>query len=257
MSTLYYEQKGSGPEIVFIHGWGLHGGIWGAVLDSLAQDFTVTTIDLPGHGRSPAYQGEMTLTRLADNVSRIVSKPVVWLGWSLGALVAMTLARQQPEKVRALVLVAATPRFTKGDNWDSAMEPGTLQGFADGLSEDYRATLNRFLSLQTGRGESARELIRNLRTGVFRHGEPDQKSLAAGLRLLRDSDLRSDLPDIDRPCLLLHGKRDRLTPPAVATFLRDSLPQAKALIFDDAGHAPFLSHALDFSSAVKGFMYEL
>jgi pimeloyl-[acyl-carrier protein] methyl ester esterase len=257
MSTLYYEQKGSGPEIVFIHGWGLHGGIWGAVLDSLAQDFTVTTIDLPGHGRSPAYQGEMTLNRLADTVSRLVSRPVVWLGWSLGALVAMTLARQQPEKVRALVLVAATAKFTKGENWDSAMEPATLQGFADGLTQDYRATLNRFLSLQTGKGENARELIRNLRTEVFRHGEADQETLAAGLRLLHYSDLRSELPDIDRPCLLLHGKRDRLTPPAAATYLCSSLPRAKALIFDDAGHAPFLSHAPDFSSAVKGFMYEL
>ncbi len=257
MTTLYYEQRGSGPEIVFIHGWGLHGDIWGDVLDTLAECFTVTTIDLPGHGRSPVHEGEMTLTHLADALSVLVSQPVVWLGWSLGSLITMTLARRHPEKVRALIFIAATPKFIKGDDWNSAMEPDTLQGFADGLDKDYRATLNRFLSLQSGNGKNSRELIRKLRDDVFKHGEPDQEALTAGLQLLRDSDLRSELADINQHTLLIHGGRDRLTPPAAAEHLQQEIPNTCVSIIEDAGHAPFLSHPDEFSDAVRHFIDEL
>ena len=173
MTTLYFEQTGSGPEMVLLHGWGLHGGIFSELVERLATDYRVTTVDLPGHGHSPAVEHYFDLDKTADVLVKLIGKPAIWLGWSLGGLVAMTLASRHPDAVKTLVLVSATPRFVKGEDWPHAMESETLEGFAAGLTEDYQATLNRFLSLQIGKEKNSRELIRRLREQVVAHGEPD------------------------------------------------------------------------------------
>ena len=55
--SLYAERLGSGPELVLVHGWGLHGGIWAGLAQRLAQRFRVTVVDLPGHAGSRAELG--------------------------------------------------------------------------------------------------------------------------------------------------------------------------------------------------------
>ncbi|MEO8342292.1 MAG: alpha/beta fold hydrolase, partial [Gallionella sp.] len=52
-----YEYAGSGDigaPLLLIHGWGMHGGMWGGVAEKLAQHFPVLAVDLPGHGQSAA-----------------------------------------------------------------------------------------------------------------------------------------------------------------------------------------------------------
>ena len=52
MSALHVEVRGSGPDLVLLHGWALHGGMWGPWLDHLATHRRLHVIDLPGHGHS-------------------------------------------------------------------------------------------------------------------------------------------------------------------------------------------------------------
>lgn len=257
MTTLYYEQTGQGPDLVMLHGWGLHGGVFRRLMDRLSDSFCVTELDLPGHGRSPAQDQDMTLDHLADSVAKLMQKPAIWLGWSLGGLVAMKLAVRHPEKVRALILVASTPKFVNGQDWQAGMEPDTLSEFAKGLAEDYRVTLTRFVSLQSGTGSTSREWLRELKDLLFVHGEPDTKALAKGLDLLRDTDLRLDLNRITAPTLLIHGGRDRLTPAAASEFLEQSLPAASYALIPEAGHAPFISHLETVETAIRKFVDEL
>jgi len=256
MTTLYFEQAGSGPEMVLIHGWGLHGGIFSELVERLATDYRVTTVDLPGHGRSPALEHHFDLDKTADALMKLIGKPAIWLGWSLGGLVAMTLASRHPQAVKALVLVSATPRFVKDKDWPHAMAAETLEGFAAGLTEDYQATLNRFLSLQIGKEKNSRELIRRLRDQVLAHGEPDSMALAAGLDILRDIDLRPQLASLEQPALIINGGRDRLTPPAAGEYLANHLAVGEYALFEDAGHAAFLSHPQEFVSRLKVFLNE-
>lgn len=256
MTALYFEQTGAGPDMVLIHGWGLHGGIFNGLVDLLAEDYRVTTVDLPGHGRSPATHHQFNLDKTADALVKLIGKPAVWLGWSLGGLVAMNLASRHAQMVKALVLVSATPRFVKSEDWPHAMEPETLEGFASGLTEDYQATLNRFLSLQIGKEKNSRDLVRQLREQVLMHGEPDPKALAAGLDILRNADLRTDMPVISQPALVVNGGRDRLTPPAAGEYLANHLVAGEYALFKDAGHAVFLSHSQEFAARLKDFLDE-
>lgn len=256
MTTVYFEQMGTGADVVLIHGWGLHGGIFSSLVAQLARDYRVTTVDLPGHGRSPAPDHHFDLDKTADVLAKLIGKPALWLGWSLGGLVAMTIASRHAQAVNALVLVSATPRFIKSKDWPHAMAPETLAGFAAGLTEDYQATLDRFLSLQTGKEKNSRELIRRLREQVLKHGDPDPMALAAGLDILRDTDLRPQLASLEQPALVINGGRDRLTPPAAGEYLANNLANGQYTLFDDAGHAAFLSHEQAFTTCLNKFFHE-
>ena len=247
---LWHERQGSGPDLVLVHGWGLHGGIWGELPARLAQHFRVTTLDLPGHGRSRTVGETLSLSTFTDSVAELCPAPAIWLGWSLGGLIALNAALRHPHKVAKLVLVGTTPKFVQAPGWPHAMPTEVFAEFARSLSQDYRATLLRFLSLQAGNNESTRALLKQLRAEMFAHGEPQPKALAAGLAILEQTDLRARLAEIQVPALVVHGSHDRLAPPAAGEYLSAQLSKARWLRVEGAGHAPFLSHAAQLADAV-------
>ena len=72
--TLFARTGGQGPSLVLLHGWGLHGGVWAPVREALERRFTVTAIDLPGHGFSaftPLRGFEEAVDEVAAGLSRI------------------------------------------------------------------------------------------------------------------------------------------------------------------------------------------
>ncbi len=252
---MYCERHGHGPDIVMIHGWGLHGGAWGALPAHLAGRFRVTVVDLPGHGRSPRY-APLSLDTLAAVVAERLDGPAVWLGWSLGALVALNAALRYPDKVQKLVLTGATPRFTRAPDWPQAISPEILAEFAAELDGDYRTTLQRFLSLQVGGAGEAHATLRALRAELLRHGAPDPEALREGLAILSQTDLRAQLGGVHVPTRIIHGGRDRLSPPAAARALAADLPSARLDLIAAAGHAPFLSHAREFNARLDEFLHD-
>lgn len=242
MSGLHVEQLGFGPDVVLLHGWALHGGMWGGWIDTLAEHARLHVVDLPGHGRSRWHEDITDLAGLARHVMGAVPPGAVVLGWSLGGMVALELARRHPAHIAALVLLATTPRFVAGDGWEHGMQGDVLDGFARGLAADYRGTVRNFLALQTLGDENAAPALRELRSKLATHGEPDTRALQAGLGILRAADLRDSLPRIGHPALVIAGERDRLTPPEAGRQLAMQLPAARFHCVGRAGHAPFLSH---------------
>jgi len=252
--TLHVEIRGAGPDLVLLHGWALHGGMWGPWLDGLARQARLHVLDLPGHGLSAWPAGVRDLAGLAGAVFPAVPQGAAVLGWSLGGMVALELARQHPRHLRALVLVGTTPKFLAGRDWDHGLRPGDLDEFSAGLAGDYRRTVQNFLALQTRGDEHALETLRLLRRRLAMHGEPDRAALAAGLGILREADLRDALPRITLPALVVAGEHDRLTPPEAGRALALGLPAARFKLVERSGHAPFLSHAAEVLAEVGGFL---
>ncbi|MEN8204646.1 MAG: pimeloyl-ACP methyl ester esterase BioH [Pseudomonadota bacterium] len=238
--SLYTETAGSGPDLVLIHGWGLHSGIWDEFAPLLEAGFRVTRIDLPGHGRSD-WQGQVSLDEWVDAVLAVVPMPAAWLGWSLGGLVAMRAAQQAPGNVTALLMIASTPCFVRKPDWQSAMLPSLLETFSAELQQDYGRTLNRFLSLQVRGSERASNVLKTLHSTLLAHGEPDAAGLSAGLEILRTADLRNDLGEIACSTLLLMGERDTLVPQSAGSGTAALLADAQLAVIEGAGHAPFLA----------------
>jgi pimeloyl-[acyl-carrier protein] methyl ester esterase len=262
--NLHVKVSGQGRPLVLLHGWGMHGGVWGVAAESLAQSFEVHAVDLPGHGYSGKREtgdgksvlSPLSLDAVVSELSDRFPHPVNVLGWSLGGLIAQHWAMRAPETVQRLVLVSSTPCFAARDDWECGMPQQTLAQFAAELEKDYTATLRRFLALQLRGSENERELLALLRERLFSRGEPDMQALRGGLDILRDADLRAALPEICRPVLAIAGARDKLTPPQASEYMAQAMPHARAVVIEGAAHAPFLSHPQSFMQAVRDFLDE-
>ncbi len=238
--TLHHESAGHGPHLLFIHGWGMHGGLWRDWARALQQDFTTTLIDLPGHGHSPP--APLTLAGLADALAPFIREETTVVGWSLGAMVALALAEAHPRRVARLVLVGGTARFCTGPDWPHAMAPDTLAAFARQLERDRGRALQRFLALQAHGGREARALARRLQDLLGARPPARNGALGEGLALLRDSDLRAGLARITQPTLFLHGEEDAVIPCPAAHACARRMPAARVRPIPAAGHVPFLTH---------------
>jgi pimeloyl-[acyl-carrier protein] methyl ester esterase len=234
--VLHIESRGGGPDLVLLHGWGMHGGVWSDWANRLALGFRVHLVDLPGHGRSGPAAGS-SLDDWSATVAARVPERAWWLGWSLGGLVALNTARLLPDRVSGLVLVAATPRFVTAPDWPSAVDPEVFEQFSGQLRQSVDRTLLRFLSLQIRGSDGSGEVLRGLRAALQERPYPASQALIDGLNILQHTDLRNFLSAVEVPLFWLFGERDTLVPAAVA----ERVPGVRERVAG-AGHAPFLSH---------------
>jgi pimeloyl-[acyl-carrier protein] methyl ester esterase len=259
MSTLHYEMRGRGRDLVLLHGWGLNLGVWDELGRMLARRFRVIAIDLPGHGRSdwdpraatPAAQAWRVHETLAPLTERYSL-----LGWSLGGQFALDLAAAMPAGIERLVLVATTPKFLAGPGWRCGIAPALLAKLADAMRSGRAGVVDEFLA-QCARGSAprtARKVLGQLRRALTVHGAAHPEALANGLERLRDGDLRAALPLLRVPALVIAGEHDRITPAAAARALAARLDGARYAEFAGAAHAPFLSHPARFAQTLSRFL---
>lgn len=240
------------PVLVLVHGWGMNARVFDPLADRLAEHFDVRGFDLPGHGGRVA-QAVNTLEAWADALAGALPDDANLLGWSLGGQVALRAALDRPAKVARLILVATTPRFVQDADWASAMDAADLAAFGDALLADPAATLQRFLSLQTRGTPGQKALLQRLRQALAEAPEPDPTALAAGLAILRDTDLRDDATRLTQPTLVLHGALDTLTPAAAGAWLARNLRAAHHVELERAAHAPHLSHPDEVAREIERF----
>jgi len=256
MNDLWWETKGEGKcHLVLLHGWGLNAQVWDCITAELAPHFTLPLVDLPGYGRSNGF-GALTLAQMTDAVLARAPQSAIWLGWSLGGLVASQAALSAPQRVQALVTVASPPCFCAEDDWPG-IKPEVLSGFQRQLSEDFQRTVERFLALQTLGTETARADARKLKSAVLALPMPGETVLNGGLEILKTADLRAPLASLEQPFLRLYGRLDGLVPRKIVTMLDEAWPASQSVIFPKAAHAPFISHPEDFCQALLDFKASL
>ncbi len=232
----------AGPDVVLVHGWAMHGGIFGGLVDALAARCRVHVVDLPGHGRTPAFaSGDLDPARCAAAIAA-ATPPAIWVGWSLGGLVAMHGALAHAGHVRGLVAIAASPRFVTADDWPHGVPASVFAGFAAGLEANFQHAIERFLALETLGSPHAQDELRALRARVFEHGDPSREALREGLDILDREDVRARLPGLAVPSCWIAGRRDRLVPPAAMQWAAEASPRGRFVELP-TGHAPFLSEA--------------
>ncbi|HEY3520082.1 MAG TPA: pimeloyl-ACP methyl ester esterase BioH [Rhodanobacteraceae bacterium] len=247
---LHVETRGRGDtHVVLLHGWAMSSAVFAPLVERLEDRCTLHLVDLPGHGDSRNSTVPLTLDACARAIGQ-ATPPALWLGWSLGGLIALHAALHLEQQVRALAMLCASPRFVRGENWPHAISPEILQQFATDLRGDYRGTLERFLALEALGSDCAQEDLRRLRRDALRDQAPDVRALCDGLEVLERTDLRARLRDLQQPNTWIAGRRDRLVPWAAMQWSAEWCGGTFVRI-DGGGHAPFIGHAEAVARALQ------
>lgn len=259
MSPLHVECSGGSAgagarplPLVMLHGWGMNLRVFDQLRKELPQPSCA--IDLPGHGRSCWWPEAADFEAQHAAILAVLPPRCVLVGWSLGAKLALSLAAREPQRVASLVLLSATPRFARSADWPHGAEPAALAALRALLEQDWRQVLEDFVWLQVRGSRDAEATACQLAGVLLAHGEPQPAALRAGLDLLESVDLRSLVPAIHQPALLVAGVNDRVTLPGAARWLADTLPSARLLELPRAGHAPFVSHHAEVVAAIHDFL---
>lgn len=230
----------------------MNSAVWQSLTTSLPDWMDVVCIDLPGYGGMAEVQAQ----GLADQVQLLAAvsqRPALWVGWSLGGLSVLRLARLHPERVVGVFMVASNPCFVRRPDWSTAVNARVFSQFTADLNEDREATLRRFMALQVLGGRHARTTLKELQSVIQAHGQVSMQALQSGLQQLQECDLRQDLALLDCSLHWHLGGRDALVPVALADSLKTLKVNTEISIEPDAGHAPFISHPENFRRELIAF----
>ncbi len=258
--AFYFERRGRGEALMLLHGFTGSGRSLDPIARSLAHEFATLAPDLPGHGRSVSgtdprdYGFDRCLERLVTTLECAGHSRAHWLGYSMGARLALGCAIRHPERVASLVLVGGRAGIADGKEREARrdadealarrIETAGVEAFVDEwLEQPIFATQRRF-------GNEFLEAERRARLANVAAG------LAASLRGLGPGSqppLFDLLGTVEVPVLLVVGALDR---PFVehARELARRMPAAELCEIEDAGHAVHLEQPLAFLAAARDFL---
>ena len=215
-------------KLVLLSGWGIDARVWQPLAPYWPPGIEVNTPDWPGYGNRAGEAAPTTLPELASAMRHELPSDAVWVGWSLGGLLAGALLEHLPTP-RALILVGAGYRFCSEDGVTSA----ELATFRRAFEREPHATWQHFLRWQLQGEPSPRSAHRRLLGLLGRHPSASSETLALGLDQLAQLDLSRQLRTPPCPIHRLVGERDRLV---------GKTAQLKAdLLLADNGHCPMLT----------------
>lgn len=244
-------------DLVMLHGWAMHSGVMFELAETLSSHFRVHLVDLPGHGLSKLTGSDYDPVAIGQNIHDCIKQKIdnkaIWLGWSLGGLVALSIASQFPRSVSKLILLSSNPAFVKREDWSYAMDENVFEEFSGQLLDDAQATIKRFLALQVHGCADSREQLKKLNHFMVSRPMAQQQALVGGMKILQQQDLREVFRVITQPVLLVSGERDKLVPVTAMQALRNMKTNTRTYTVSKAGHAPFISHLQETADVIRDF----
>ena len=250
---MHIKKIGQGKDLVLIHGWGMHSGIWEPIIDKFSNEYTLHLVDIPGMGKSHVID-PYDLNHVVEVISESLPTSFDILGWSLGSLITLKMSLMYPEKIHRMVLVGGTPCFINRINWSHGVDVRDFNDFANKLFKNYKSTMINFYTLQLMHSKNSKLLIKKLKQIDEAENPPDVKSLQLGLDILLKNDLRDDINKIDHQTLLIVGDMDRLTPKSASMWLESHMKKGQLKVIEGASHIPFLSHPDEFFRHLDRFL---
>lgn len=219
---LFYESRGDGAPVVLLGGLGSDVSEMGGLIGPLAGTFRVIAVDNRGAGRSAKPPGPYTIEQMADDAEGLMDRLSLAradvFGISMGGRIAMAMALAHPDRVNRLVLVATGPR-AGGSRW----------------------------LVRAGMWVAGLPLLRGS------HRQPRQ-AMRAQYDATTRFDCTSRLGEISAPVLIVHGRSDRVAPPAFARQMHALIPGSR-LVWVDGGHwAPMFTQHERVAAETRAFL---
>lgn len=254
-----YHEAGDGPPVVLIHGSGPGVSAWAnwrLAIPYLAERLHVFAYDQVGFGYSdlPAdnrYGLRRWVDHLLSFMQAVGLERASLVGNSMGAAVALAAAVERPEVVGRLVLMG--PMGVGFDDisgidqvWGYEPSIANMKRLIDLFAYDRRLVTDELAELRYR--ASVRPGVQEAFSSMF--PAPRRR----GVEELAAYEGR--LGEISAPALILHGREDRVIPPATSTSLFARLPNAQLHLFGRCGHWTQIEHAATFNRLVRDFLTE-
>ena len=254
----YFEIKGEGQGLLFIHGWGVDGRIWRQQSKYFATKFKVMTVDLPGHGET-SFQ-KIPLEEMAEDIVMILRYGLMdrltVIGSSFGGMLALRLYEKIPEEIKCMVFVGSMPKFARSADYPYGLDIQAIRKLSGQLENNYPSIVNIFFrSLFTIEERESRRFkwLQKFRQG---DGVPMKQALVEYLDILEQEDVREVLRKVLIPLQFINGTEDPICDQATVGFIRRLKPASDFVDFKRCGHFPFLSKPHEFNKAVEDFLNE-
>jgi pimeloyl-ACP methyl ester carboxylesterase len=254
--SIYYEQAGTGPDLVLIAGLGASTHVWYPQLHAhgLSSVFRVTAFDPRGHGLTDKPAGPYSLHAMAEDAAAFldvagISRAVV-VGSSMSSLIAVELAAMRPDLVEGLILVGGFPGL--GPAGKEAFEQRAVLAETQGMGPLADLVPARAFGAHSHATQPG--LVGLFRQGILAN---DPAAYAASCRAIRDADVTPLLASVGCPALILLGEQEQVAPLTAARALKAGIPHAQLRVLANAGHLPFIEQPAAFNAAVQEFVGSL
>jgi pimeloyl-ACP methyl ester carboxylesterase len=248
-----YEDVGSGPAVVLLHGYPFNRSMWREQVLMLSTRYRVITPDLRGHGETTTSDAA-TIVEMAQDVAALLDeleiKHVVMGGLSMGGYVALAFYRRfGPERVLALILADTRSQADTTEarrNREEQAEKILKQGMSS-IADDFLKKV-----LTPAMLSEKPEIVERVREMVVTTKRQGAAAALRGMALRQDQ--TDFLPEIIAPTLIIVGSEDQLTPPVDAEMMHRAIRGSRLEIIEGASHLSNLERPAEFNRALKNFL---
>lgn len=254
--NMAYDDCGSGPALLLIHGFPLSRRIWAPQLAHLAASFRLIAPDLRGFGASDAPEGPYSMDLFSDDLMALLDHLGIFraavCGMSMGGYVLLNLLERYPERVSAACFMV-----TKGGGDDEAGKERRTLLSREVMAKGAQAVAAPFgqMLFATEAAEDQPELHEEIRQIIL---ETSPAGLAGGLVAMRERrDYSGVLGSIRTPSLVIGAELDRAISAEESRRLAAAIPGAELVIIPAAGHMAGMERPEAVNAALLSFLQPL
>ncbi len=235
----------SGQDVVWVHGFGSSQEVWERQISLFQSSCRCILLDTVGTHASDCalfqHRRYWTLTGFASDLIEVCgtfARPgAIVVAHSFGAAVALLASIEKPDLFSKIVTIAATPRYLNEADYRGGLDQGDVNEICSEIEHSYAEWVSNFgTALMENRN---RPELRTAFVAKLCRLRPD--IAYSTLRLILEADIRSRLPEVCVPCVLIQPARDSMVPLAVGRYMKNRLPAAKLIEIDTEGHLPHVS----------------
>lgn len=249
-ARLYYNEEGSGPPLLFLHGLGSSTRDWFAQASHFADRYRVIRIDLRGHGRSERTRGPYHIAQFARDVAvmlrRLDAAPANVVGLSMGGMVTLQLGLDAPRLVRRLVVtnsIADARLHTWREVWFYFSRRTAVQLL--GMRRVGQIIGSRLFPTPD-QTDLRREFVK-------RWAQNDRQAYVWSVDAIMGWSVMERLPSLSAPTLFVASEHD-YTPVTTKNRIAARMPNARVAVVDDARHALPVEKPDEFNALVEEFL---
>ncbi|KEH99094.1 chloroperoxidase [Clostridium botulinum C/D str. BKT12695] len=258
---IFYEVKGKGRPIVFIHGWTCNHKFFKKQVDELSKKYQVITYDLRGHGVSEKPENGLTMERMAKDLRNLIEhlnlSDVTVAGWSMGTTIILEYIRQfNCDKLANICFIDMTPKVVAEGDWHGGLF-GEFSykdnlGHIANVAGDWPKVIESFVpSLFATSGCRIKEDM-EWSFGEVRKNIPHV--VVDCWVSMSTKDYREELSKITVPTLITRGEDSAFCTKDTCKYMNDKIQNSKWIDYPKCGHILFMEEATKFNKDLMDFI---